>query len=116
MFNQEMQNAQESAEAETPAKLKRKCFSIFVLCTFATHGPLIPQTNESERPMRLKNAKILDCLRRRIVPGTGIYSSAEPLYESCNNNTRERREALKSRQRENLSVLGAERPTSFNIS
>ena len=44
------------------------------------------------------------------------YSSAEPLYESYNNNARERHKALKSRQRENSAILGAERPTSFNIS
>ena len=32
-------------------------------------------------------------------PRYRYYSSAEPLYESRNNNTRERRKALKSRQR-----------------
>ena len=38
-------------------------------------------------------------------PRYRYYSSAEPLYESCNNNTRERRKALKSRQRENFIDL-----------
>ena len=36
MFNQEMQNAQESAEAETPARLKRKYSSIFRSLQFSS--------------------------------------------------------------------------------
>ena len=49
-------------------------------------------------------------------PRYRYYSSAEPLYDLYYNDARERRKALKSRQRENFEILGAERATSFNIS
>ena len=116
MFNQEMQNAQESAEAETPAKLKRKYSSIFPSLHFCspwttdTPNQRTATTHATENCKNSGFSSSPDCARYR------YYSSAEPLYESYNNNPRERRKALKSRQRENLSILGAERPTSFKIS
>ena len=116
MFNQEMQNAQESAGAETPAELKRKCSSIFRslhFCSPWTADTPTQRTGTAHATEKCKNSwlpSLPDCARYR------YYSSAEPLYESYNNNIRERRKALKSRQRENLMILSAERPTSFNIS
>ena len=50
----------------------------FVHCTFLRHGLLIIETTEPEQPMQMKNAKILDCHRRRILPGTGITLQPTP--------------------------------------
>ena len=116
MFNQEMQNAQESAEAETHAKLERKRSSIFrslhCLDPWTTNTPN-QQIGTTHTTKNCKNSRLPsspDCARYR------YYSSAEPLYESCNNNMCERRKTLKSRQRQNFVIFSAERPSSFNIS
>ena len=116
MFNQEMQNAQESAEAVAQAKLELKRSSIFrslhCLDPWTTNTPN-QQIGTTHTTKNCKNSRLPsspDCARYR------YYSSAEPLYESCHNNMCERRRILKSRQRQNLMILGAERPTSFNIS
>ena len=82
MFNQEMQNAQESAEAETPAKLKRKYSSIFPSLHFCspwttdTPNQRTATTHATENCKNYRFPSSPDCARYR------YYSSAEPLYES----------------------------------
>ena len=72
MLNQEMQNAQESTEAKTQAKLKGKrssiCRSLHCSDPWATNTP----NQQIGTTHATKNCKNSDCHRRRIVPGTGI--------------------------------------------
>ena len=72
MFNQEMQNAQESAEAETPAGLKQKCSSIFRSLHFSSPWTANIPNQQTGTTTTTEIAKILGCNRRLIVPGTGI--------------------------------------------
>ena len=116
MFNQEMQNAQESAEAKTQAKFGRKRFGIF--CSLQCLDPWTTNTPNQQigtihTAQNCKNSRLPsspDCARYR------YYSSTEPLFGSCNNKMCERRKTLKSRQRQPIMILSAERPSSFNIS
>ena len=116
MFNQEMQNALESAEAGTLAKLKRKRSSIFrslhCLDPWTTNTPnqQIETTHATKNYKNYRLSSSPDCARYR------YYSSAEPLYETCNNNMYGRRKTLKSRQRQIFVILSAEQSSNFNIS